>query len=142
MNITNTPTLAADVDEILDMAHWGDLDEEELAELAEDLEYALTDGPLYPDEVELYAEDHAEVMQYLERLRSAEARTIRGAPDLYLGERTLNMVSMDEDEALAEEVGPAPFRYTRQAFIEGRIVAHRWARIGTKHYPRFGGGTE
>jgi hypothetical protein len=135
--------ITADVDTELDVGEGlADLDEEELAELAEDLEYALTDGPLYPDEVELYAEDHAEVMHYLERLRSAESRTIRGAPDLYPGERTLNMVSMDEDEALTEEVGPAPFDYTRQAFIEGRIVAHRWARIGPKHYPRFNGGGE
>ena len=135
MNITNTPTLAADVDEILDMAHWGDLDEDELAELAEDLEYALTDGPLYPDEVELYAEDHAEVMQYLERLRSAESRTIRGAPDLYPGERTLNMVAMDLADA-----EPITFTETRESFISGAVVAHRWARIGQKHYPRFGGG--
>ena len=142
MNIENTPALVLDEDLATEQHGMADLDEDELAELAEDLEYALTDGPLYPDEVELYAEDHAEVMAYLERLRSAEARTIRGAPDLYPGERTLNMVSMDEDEALTEEVGPAPFDYTRQAFIEGRIVAHRWARIGPKHYPRFNGGGE
>lgn len=130
----NEPALETAADIETDVDELADLDEDELAELAEDLEYALTDGPLYPDEVELYAEDHAEVMQYLERLRSAESRTIRGAPDLYPGERTLNMVSMDEP--------PAPFEWTQRAFVRGSIVAHRWARIGTKHYPRFGGGTE
>ena len=140
MNIENTPALVLDEDLATEQHGMADLDEDELAELAEDLEYALTDGPLYPDEVELYAEDHAEVMQYLERLRSAEARTIRGAPDLYPGERTLNMVAVDTDRTLPD--GPALFRYTQEAFIEGVIVAHRWARIGPRHYPRFGGGTE
>ena len=135
MNIENTPALVLDEDLATEQHGMADLDEDELAELAEDLEYALTDGPLYPDEVELYAEDHAEVMQYLERLRSAESRTIRGAPDLHPGERTLNMVAMDLADA-----EPITFTETRESFISGAVVAHRWARIGTKHYPRFGGG--
>lgn len=137
MNVTNEPraTADADLDETMDQdngAHaLADLDEDELLELAEDLEYALTDGPLYPEEIERYGDARRDVEEYLERLRSAESRSIRGGADLEGTERTLNMVAQDCEEAMAE---------AQASVVNGQRIIHRWARIGARHYPRFGGG--
>jgi hypothetical protein len=110
-----------------------DLDEDELLELAEDLEYALTDGPLYPEEIEIYGDARRDVEEYLERLRSAESRSIRGGADVDTGagERTLNMVAQDDGDTMQR---------AQADLICGVHIVNRWARIGARHYPRFGGG--